>query len=240
MKRIAFFGGTFDPPHRGHLAIARAAADQFALDTVLFAPAASQPFKMNQAISPFIHRYAMTVLASQVDLRFVPSLLDAPRDDVSARDSAQQRPNYTVDTLQRLLRSLQDANEPAHLFTLVGADSWAQIAHWHAAPQLLALTDWIVAARPGFPLTGAIRHLPAEVASEPLPDNSAHPGLILHHTKGITTRAFFLSQVHEDISATELRSGLDAQNIDPLSVTPAVRDYILKADLYRTMPQSLP
>ncbi len=122
MRRIAFFGGSFDPPHRGHLAIAKAAADQFALDEVLFAPVAQQPLKSALEATPFLHRYAMTALATQADARFVPSLLDAPRE------SGSPRPNYTVETLERLRISLAESTEPAMLFTLLGADSWLEIS----------------------------------------------------------------------------------------------------------------
>src|SRR5579875_2005151 len=107
MQRIAFFGGTFDPPHLGHIAIAKAAADRFALDQILFAPVASQPLKDHTATS-FLHRYAMTVLATQADPRFAPSLLDAP----------SETPNYTVDTLTRLRASFQ---QETTLFMLIGA-----------------------------------------------------------------------------------------------------------------------
>ncbi len=151
MRRIAFFGGSFDPPHRGHLAIASAAADRFALDQVLFAPAGYQPFKSKVPATDFLHRYAMTALATQADPRFIPSLLDAPHR--GATDA--ERPNYTVETLSRLRASLAAEAEPTELFTLLGADSWVEIGQWFQASRLLALTDWIVAARPGFAL---VRH----------------------------------------------------------------------------------
>ena len=78
--RIALFGGSFDPPHRGHLAIARAAADRFALDQVCFAPAARQPLK-SDLVATFDQRLAMLTLACAEDLRFAVSTLDAPRPD---------------------------------------------------------------------------------------------------------------------------------------------------------------
>ena len=89
MRRIAFFGGSFDPPHRGHLAIATAAADLFALDQVLFATAGRQPFKGKFPATEFLHRYAMTALATQADPRFIPSLLDAPDRNADRRNSTQ-------------------------------------------------------------------------------------------------------------------------------------------------------
>src|SRR5580698_4252134 len=95
--RVALFGGSFDPPHHGHIAIATAAADVFDLDTVLFAPVGRQPLKTDGASASFADRLAMVELACGSDGRFADSDLDTPRDD--------GRPNYTVDTLA----SLQEA-----------------------------------------------------------------------------------------------------------------------------------
>ena len=138
--RVALFGGTFDPIHRGHLAIATAAADAFQLDSVLFAPAGRQPLKPLAQTTPFPHRLALTQLAVAADPRFAASNLDAPHPDHS--------PNYTVDTLQHLQRQ-----QPlATLFALVGADSFLSLPHWRQPEQLLTLAQWIVVSRPGFAL----------------------------------------------------------------------------------------
>lgn len=244
MRRIAFFGGSFDPPHRGHLAIATAAADRFALDQVLFAPVGRQPLKGRYPATEFLHRYAMTALATQSDPRFIPSLLDAPREP----EDGEIRPNYTVDTLARLRDSLADAPGPSALFTLVGADSWLDIAHWHQAPRLLALTDWIVAARPGFSLASAEAALPQPMKVERVVRNIDNTGdnssrlsldlsteseLELHHTNGTVTRVWFLPNIHEDISATELRVALDQGWGEVAFLPPLVRDYITKTQIYR-------
>ena len=225
MRRIAFFGGTFDPPHRGHLAIAMAAADHFHLDQVLFAPVAHQPLKDAQPATAFLHRYAMTALATQVDPRFVPSLLDAPRGH------QQPHPNYTVDTLRQLRASLADEDEPAILFTLLGADSWLNIAHWHQAPQLLALSDWIVASRPGFSLAHAECALPPQVSAITGMD-AGESYLELRHADAATTRVWFLPFMHEDISATELRAALAMDTVSGNLLPAAVEQYIRKASPY--------
>ena len=226
MRRIAFFGGSFDPPHRGHLAIARAAADRFSLDQVLFAPVAHQPLKDAQPATAFLHRYAMTALATQTDPRFVPSLLDAPRDP------EQRRPNYTVDTLMRLRTSLAaEDGSTTSLFTLLGADSWLNIAHWHQAPQLLALSDWIVVSRPGFSLAHAENALPPQVTAISMQD-AAQAYVELQHPDGTTTRAWFLPAVQEDISATDLRATMRKDAVTANLVPAAVKQYICKACLY--------
>ena len=138
--RIALFGGTFDPPHRGHIAIARAAADRFALDEVLFAPTGRQPLKVEHAAA-FNDRLAMTTLACADDPRFKPSAIDAPLSGGT--------PNYTVDTLYTLLDSMPGTDV---LFNLVGADSFHSIARWRNPRHLLQLAEWIVVSRPGYPL----------------------------------------------------------------------------------------
>ncbi|CAN5404258.1 nicotinate-nucleotide adenylyltransferase [soil metagenome] len=138
--RVALFGGTFDPIHRGHLAIAGAAADAFGLDTVLFAPAGRQPLKLNSTPTTFEDRLAMVELACGSDARFCASALDAPHADGSA--------NYTVDTLAALI--LERPGD--QIFVLAGADSFLDLPRWREPARLLQLAEWIVVSRPGFSL----------------------------------------------------------------------------------------
>jgi nicotinate-nucleotide adenylyltransferase len=138
--RVALFGGSFDPPHHGHIAIATAAADVFDLDSVLFAPVGHQPLKPEGVPALFADRLAMVELACRSDPRFAVSDLDAPRPDGV--------PNYTVQTLAKLHESMPDAR----LFNLVGADSFLDLPRWHEPERLLDLAEWIVVSRPGFPL----------------------------------------------------------------------------------------
>jgi nicotinate-nucleotide adenylyltransferase len=136
--RVALFGGTFDPPHRGHLSVATAAADHFDLDRVLFAPAGKQPLKVRA--TAFADRVTMVEMACATDSRFSVSLVDAPRED--------GRPNYTVDALAALRNSMPEDR----LFNLVGADSFLTMRQWRQPERLLELAEWIVVSRPGFPL----------------------------------------------------------------------------------------
>jgi nicotinate-nucleotide adenylyltransferase len=138
--RVALFGGSFDPPHHGHIAIATAAADVFDLDKVFFAPVGRQPLKPEGAPASFADRLAMVELACRADPRFAVSDLDAPRSDGT--------PNYTVQTLTTLHEAVPDAR----LFNLVGADSFLNLPRWHEPDRLLELAEWIVVSRPGFPL----------------------------------------------------------------------------------------
>jgi nicotinate-nucleotide adenylyltransferase len=211
--RVAFFGGTFDPIHRGHLRLASAAADAFALDRVLFAPVGNQPLKAKLPIASFADRLAMTTLALASPDRptgnpipatstFLVSTLDAPRPD--------GQPNYTVDTLAALDREYPAAT----LFVLTGADSFLTMRKWRSPDQLLALAEWIVVSRPDFPLAEAQL---AQLALTPQQ----------------LARIHFISTVQEDVSATELRRRLQTGDPCPGLISPAVAAYIQAHHLYR-------
>jgi nicotinate-nucleotide adenylyltransferase len=141
--RVALFGGSFDPPHRGHVAIARAAADTFNLDRVLFTPTGRQPLKPSGAAASFRDRLQMVRALEPLDRRFAVSELDAPRED--------GRANYTVETLARLREGMPEAE----LFALAGADSFRDLPRWREPHRLLELAQWIVVSRPGFALETA-------------------------------------------------------------------------------------
>ena len=81
---LALFGGTFDPIHRGHLTVARAAAEKFKLKEVWFIPTDIQPLKLKSSVTPFNHRYAMVSLALAGEKAFIPSLLEAPDGELEA------------------------------------------------------------------------------------------------------------------------------------------------------------
>ena len=134
-RRIGLFGGTFDPPHVGHLALAEWARDSLRLDRVLLVPAGLPPHKGRSRLSSVAHRVAMTRLAARDNPAFTVSTLEARRDG----------PSFTVDTLRALRR-----REPrARIFLLMGADSLEEFPGWHDPPGILALATLAVAARPG-------------------------------------------------------------------------------------------
>src|SRR5258708_25210276 len=123
--RVAFFGGSFDPPHLGHLAVARAARDALQLDRVLFAPVGAQPLKPQGSTAPFNDRLAMTQLAIAGERGFAVSLVDAPNPD--------SKPNYTVETLRTLCTGLPSGGS---LYCLMGADSFVSLRRWHGAAEI--------------------------------------------------------------------------------------------------------
>src|SRR5580698_6483960 len=119
---IGLFGGTFDPVHKGHVALARAALEQYKLHKVLFVPANVPPHKQKQPLSAFVHRFAMLALATADEKAFVVSLLEAPEEFVGGKSGAAKAkvnssPNYTIDTV-RQLKKMCKANDK--IFLLIG------------------------------------------------------------------------------------------------------------------------
>ena len=115
--RLAIFGGTFDPIHKAHLAIAREAADRFRLDRVLFVPAAHPPHKDGVTRPPYDDRVRMAELACAGEPRFAVSRLEEGT-----------RCSYSIDTIEKGARLARADDE---LFFMIGADAFAEIRTWH-------------------------------------------------------------------------------------------------------------
>jgi len=218
--RIAFFGGTFDPPHRGHIAIARAAMTRLGLDQVLVAPVGTQPLK--GAHSSFEDRLAMVRLAVAAEPGLVASSVDAPLPG--------GQPNYTFATLQRLQRHLQPSDE---LFCLLGADSFLTLKRWHQCAELLLFCDFVVAGRPGFSLRQFSDALPEGVENTGEYRESAFTRFELAGPSGRQSTLFLLPDLDQDISATEIRAALAGGSEQQTVVAPAVAEYIRSHALYR-------
>jgi nicotinate-nucleotide adenylyltransferase len=230
---IGIFGGSFDPIHRGHLALALAAASRYSLRQVLFVPANVPPHKQKQPLTAFIHRYAMVALATQDEKHFKPSLLEAPEFATThVGTAAPGRPgvNYSIDTVRQLKRSLKKSDR---LFFLIGIDAFKDVAKWHEARALLGECDFIVASRPGYSLRDVAESLPEGLRppsavtrpfhKQPAKGDLVLPGVTLHLLEG----------VNQSVSATAIRAA--AAQGKPLVrwLDPHVADYIRKHGLYR-------
>ena len=145
-RRIALYGGTFDPVHLGHLEVARRVCELFEIEQVLFLPAQVAPHKLGKTVTDPIHRYAMLALATQ----------DEPKLAVSTFEIEAANRRYTVDTLEHFLGTLGDTSD---LFFIMGADSWVEITTWRDWKRLLTMVNHIVVTRPGYELIG-----PAEMS----------------------------------------------------------------------------
>lgn len=132
--RVGVFGGTFDPVHVGHLAIALAALESVPLDRVLFVPARRSPLKDRDPLASVADRVAMLEAAIAGEPRFALSRVELDRDGVS----------YTVDTLEAL-------RPEGELFLILGSDALADLARWRAPDRIRELSTILVAARPGAP-----------------------------------------------------------------------------------------
>ena len=130
------FGGTFDPIHIAHLAVAEAARDTFSLRRVLFIPAAQPPHKPGRVITPVEHRLAMVEAAVAANSAFEVSRIEVDRAG----------PSYTVDTLAGLC----DADPNDRLALILSAESYNDLSTWHEPRRILELADLIVAPRDGY------------------------------------------------------------------------------------------
>ena len=203
---IGILGGTFDPIHLGHLALARAALRSLHLDQILFVPAARPPHKLGRPISPPNDRLAMVELA----------IADEPKTAVSRLEIDRAGPSYTVDTVAALLDEAARADETIDVIVILSAESFADLADWHAADRLVELATIAVAPRPG----------------HPLPD----PAGLADKLPGLIGRLAVIHGTLPDISASKIRALVAAgRPIDHL-VPPPVAAYIEEHHLYREPP----
>lgn len=224
--KIALFGGTFDPVHRGHLKVAHAAAERFDLQEVWFVTANISPHKQTLPVTSFFHRYAMTALALAGEKRLRPSLLEAP--DLAGGTSAA--PSYSITTVRRVKQMLGKSDR---LYFLIGMDAFKDIAKWHEAKALLQECEFIVAARPGYSLADVATALPEGLRpaaavtklfrKQPIDGPLVLPAVTLHLLPG----------THENVSATQIRAAAGRGGALRRLVPDAVAGYIQTQHLYR-------
>ncbi len=223
---VALYGGSFDPVHNGHLAVARAAASHFNLKRVYFVPADIQPLKRNQEVTPYYQRFAMLSLALAGEKDFVPSLLEAPE----VVQQTGELVSYSIDTVRRFKSSLKKSDR---LFFLVGIDAFLSIAKWRSPVELLRECEFIVASRPGFSLAQVAEALPEELrppesVTRVFAKNAAL-GDIVHHGAVV----HLLPETNEPVSATRVRAAAAAGKPLQRWVPVPVAEYIKKTGLYR-------
>jgi nicotinate-nucleotide adenylyltransferase len=220
MKRIAFYGGSFDPPHNGHLMIARRMIDLFALDEFVFIPAFHAPHKKNKKPTSAFHRFAMLALATgdKQKMRVSKIELDAP-----------EKP-YTFETQTKLKRKFVGAE----IFFVIGADSWAEIDTWREWEKVLTATNIIVVTRPGSEIgfshaTKKIRKRIVDLRKEKR--QSSQDGE--QRAASSEQKIYITDAVNLDISSTEIRRKIRSSKNDWVKLVPrAVAKYIEKYEIY--------
>jgi nicotinate-nucleotide adenylyltransferase len=222
---IGVFGGTFDPIHRGHITLARAALERCELSRILFVPANVPPHRKDSPAAGFLHRYAMITLATANEKAFVPSLLEAPEET-----SGKAKPNYTIDTIRRLKQQLKKDDK---VFFLIGIDAFLPIAKWHQAEALFKECEFVVASRPGHSLADVANALPESLrppaaVTKPFVKQKAQGSIAL---RGATLH--LLDEVSQAVSATAIRQSVYSKKPLGKLVDPLVAEYIKKMGLYK-------
>lgn len=219
LRRVAIYGGTFDPVHNGHLEVARRVLQLFELDEVIFVPACVPPHKRNANVTSAFHRFAMLALATETDRRLLVSTieLDAPEEP------------YAVETVERIRGTLGERTE---LFFLMGADSWLEITSWHEWERLLSMCHFVVVTRPGFEIEG----VDYSNMSIPVVNAIGHCDPESNLSAEMKTPHVLLTDAaNVDVSATQIRAAVRENDLAALKamVPPAVANYIEKYDLYK-------
>jgi nicotinate-nucleotide adenylyltransferase len=239
IQRVAFFGGSFDPPHLGHLAVAHAALEALSLDRVLFAPVGAQPLKPAGSTAGFHDRVEMTKLAVAGEPAFELSLADAPKPG--------DKPNYTLETLLSVKEKLPLDSE---LYCLMGADSYAGLKRWIRAAEIPFVAPLVVASRPSEPLQDLKALLPAGLLLEAgrgsrfAGSNKAKSNIEVRcysmvNREGQRAPFYLLPDLDIPISASQIREWIHDRAQSPVFdagqklLPDAVAEYIRSRRLYR-------
>jgi nicotinate-nucleotide adenylyltransferase len=210
--RIAFYGGSFDPCHNGHLRIAQKLTELFSLDEFVFIPAFHAPHKKDKKPTSAFHRYAMLCLETS----------DEPKIKVSKMELELPEKPYTIETLTKLKAEMPDAK----IFFVMGADSWQDITTWREWEKVLTIVNIIVVTRP--PLEISFSHVTPAIR-EKIIDLRGKIDFELETEDKI----YITDAVEIEISATEIRNKIRENRNDwRESVPKEVAEYIEKYTLY--------
>ena len=220
-RSLGLFGGSFDPIHAGHIAVARAARRKFQLDAIYFVPAGRPPHKRDHEMAAYPHRYAMVALACAGNGAFVPSALEAGTD-FSGRQTF-----YSIDIVRRVREGMRAGER---LYFLIGADAFLEIGTWREPEALLDACDFIIANRPGIDLGRLRRAIPPALLGVEAPATRGAERRAIALRK---TTVHLLDSVSVPVSSTEIRRRVARGHSIRGLVPAAVEDYICKAAIYR-------
>jgi nicotinate-nucleotide adenylyltransferase len=214
-QRVGILGGTFDPVHNGHLAVAAAVLRALDLSSILFVPAYLPPHKPNYAISAFQHRAAMLELA----------VADHPAFQVSRLEAEREGPSYSIDTLRTLG---QVFGKEARLFFIIGMDAFAEVHTWKERDELLDHAGFVVVGRPDH-----CRRSCAQTVAANFPGYVFVESLGRWQGKDGQGAIYPVDMPPVNISSTEIRKAASEGRPIRGFVPAAVADYIEGHGLYR-------
>lgn len=213
-RKIAFYGGSFDPVHRGHLLIAEKLLALFRLDEFVFIPAFHAPHKPHRKPTSGLHRYAMLCLATNryAEIRVSRMELELP-----------ERP-YSVETLARLNEEFPNDE----IYFVMGADSWQDIRTWREWEKVLLMTNHIIVTRPGYEIS--LTHVTPEIRERIIDRRGAGPPQAELEQN---LKIYITDAVSLDISATNIRRRIRVNSSDwRADLDKEVAKYIEKYQIY--------
>jgi nicotinate-nucleotide adenylyltransferase len=212
LKKIAFYGGSFDPLHNGHLKIAQKLTKLFELDEFVFIPAFHAPHKKDKKPTSAFHRYAMLCLATS----------DEARIKVSKMELDLPEKPYSIETLTKLKTELPEAK----IFFVMGADSWQEVTTWREWEKVLTIVNIIVVTRP--PIEIGFSHVTPEIRAKIIDLRGK-----IEFKLDEEDRIYITDAVSLEISATEIRNGIKEKTGDWYQEVPnEVAKYIEKYKIY--------
>ncbi len=217
MHKTGILGGTFDPVHDGHLALAEAARELCDLDEIILIPAAVPPHKQKKIITPFSHRSAMLEIAVQ----------NRPLLHVSTIEQLLPSPSFTIATLNYLKRHSPSA---VRFYFITGADTFLDILSWKEYRKLLQISNFIIFLRSGSTEKKLLTFL-----------KDLHyrkTGSFWYHEK-FNSRIYSSTQPLPAVSSSTIRRQIFLGNQTGLMVPEGVNDYIVENKLYSNQANSV-
>jgi len=203
-SRIGIMGGTFNPIHHGHLVTAQEALSQFDLDQVIFIPTCDPPHKIDNEIASAEDRYLMTVIATAPNNDFFVSRIEIDRKGKS----------YTIDTVRELRKIY---GKEVSLYFITGADAILEILSWKDTEEIISLSKFIAATRPGYNLARI----------DDLKDK-------LFASRQESDEKIFVMEVPAlAISSTDIRNRIKQDRPIDYLVPEGISHYIIKHGLYK-------
>lgn len=231
-RRVGILGGTFDPPHLGHLLLAETIREDFDLDEMLFVPCNEPPHKDRPGLTDASHRYAMVVAATLHNRVFTPSPVEVNRPGKS----------YSIDTLAALREEMGD---DTRIFFVAGLDAFLEIRTWKRYEELLDACHFVVVSRPESSFDRVREVLPEPLHArivdlrEEAHDGGDTPDLPSRAEPADGLKIYLSSAVFLDVSGTEIRSLARFGRSIRYRVTPEVERYIRAHELYND-PETTP